>query len=112
MKRSAHPPSFISHPKGILLCVLKKSYTPALLEIKNISGNFICHPNRILLKILNEQQIRLQLSPGAAVISKQEILHALKRQSTLSSSSLSMVTMETKAKTEETEQNGDKQRVK
>ena len=47
-QRSAEqrPPSFISHPNGILLRVLKKSYNPALLETKKISGlSFICHPN-------------------------------------------------------------------
>ena len=74
-------PSFINHPNGILLCVLKKSYTPALLETKNILGpSFICHPNRIVLGVLNQQRFRLKSLSGAAVISKREILHALKRK--------------------------------
>ena len=69
-------PSFISHPNGMVLRVLKKSYTPSLLETKYILGpRFICHLNGIVLRVLNQQQSRL---------------HVLKRKrSTPSSPSLS-----------------------
>jgi len=94
----------------MLLRVLKKSYTPALLETKKISGpSFICHPNGIVLRVLNQQQIRLQSSSGAAVISKREILHALKRKRSTLPSLSSMVTIETET---ETDHNGDEKHVK
>jgi len=49
-------PSFISHPNGIVLCVLKNSYTPTLSETKKLSGSFICYPNGIVLQVLNQKQ--------------------------------------------------------
>ena len=50
-------PSFISHPNGMVLRVLKTSYIPAILETKKIAGpRFIYHPNGILLKVLNQKR--------------------------------------------------------
>jgi len=49
-------PSFISHPNGILLHVLKKSYIFALSKTKKVSrSSFICHPNGIVVKVLNQK---------------------------------------------------------
>merc|ERR1712238_390351 len=86
------PPSFVSHPNGILLCVLKKSYNPALSETNKISGSrFICHPNGIVLKVLKQ--------------------HARKQKRSTSSSSAAVVTTMVKMETETKNRNAE-QRVK
>ena len=95
---------------------------PYLIWDKKVLGSsLICHPNRMVLRVLNQQRSWLQ-SPSGADVSKRVllqkcspikssgiVLHALKRKRkrlTLSSSSF-MVIMET-----ETNQNIAEQRVK
>ena len=90
-------PSFISHPNGIVLRVFKRQRSR--ISSSSSEPTFIYHPNGIVLQVLNQQQIRLQSSSGAAVISKREILHALKRKRSSLSSSSSMVKMETETET-------------
>ena len=65
-------PSFISHPNGMVLHVLTKSYISALSETKKIKGpSFICHPRGIELKVLNQKQSRIQ-SPSFVIVSAQK----------------------------------------
>ena len=53
-KKKLSVPSSISHSNWVVLCVLKKSYTYALLKQKGRGPSFICHPNGTLLQVLNQ----------------------------------------------------------
>ena len=85
-------PSFISHLNGILLRVLKKSYTPALLETKKIPGSrFICHPNGIVLKVLNQKRSRKSLFRAVVSARFGTVLHLHRSTSLLSPSAAAVV---------------------
>ena len=81
---------------------MKKSYIPALLETKKISGpRFIGHTNRIILKVLNQN--RSCKSPFRAVVSAQCgtvcILLSPSAAVAAAAAAAAMVKMETKTKT-------------
>ena len=87
----------------MILRVLKKSYIPTLSETKKRLGpRFNCHPNGIVLKVLNRKRSRK--SPFRAVVSTRcgTVPHALHQSTILLSSSTaaplaaSMVKMEAK----------------
>ena len=126
-------PSFISCPNGIVLRVFKRQQSRIQTDQQRVCAkqrspsssvpSFICHLNGMVLQVLNQHRSRLQF-PSSADVSKYVliqkrlsikssgiVLHGLKqKQSTLSSSSpsmVTMVTMETK-----TNHNGAEQRVK
>ena len=78
--------SFIGHPNGTFLCALKKSlvtvaatkkslYTSTLVEAKKLLvPSFIYHPNKIVLRDLNQKQSQMQSLSCYVVISNMVVI--------------------------------------
>ena len=122
-------PSFVSHPNGIVLRVLKRqrsmiqtdqrrvlakqrsspSYSP---PSSSLVPSFICHPNGIVLRVLNQKQSRIQPpSCGVAISIRNHKISAssLSSSAAAAAAATSMVKMEMEM---QTDQNGVEQRVK